>query len=122
MRKQLAAAGLCLGMAAAALTACGSGNSVQATQAPAQTQAAPGAEAEGGSQAAGAVDISEAAAIAETPVLLTSVGQSADVNVVQTLMTKAGIESDLNATVTADGVNGYKTCLLYTSPSPRDTR
>lgn len=112
MRKQLAAAGLCLGMAAAALTACGSGNSAQATQAPAQTQAAPGAEAEGGSQAAGAVDISEAAAIAETPVLLTSVGQSADVNVVQTLMTKAEIESDLNATVTADGVNGYKTLVL----------
>ena len=43
---------------------------------------------------------------------LTSVGQSADVNVVQTLLKKCEIDSDLNATVTADDLGSYKTLVL----------
>ena len=86
MKKKLAVIALCLSMAAASLTACGGGS-----QAP-ETQAAPAAQEqekapapEGDGAAAGDVlEITEA--IAEGPIILTSVGQSADVNVVQTLM------------------------------------
>ena len=39
-------------------------------------------------------------------------GQSADVNVVQTLLKKCEIDSDLNATVTADDLGSYKTLVL----------
>ena len=100
MKKKLAVMALCLSMAAGSLTACGGGSTE--TQAPAATEAA-GAEtqAAGGEAASGDVKgITEA--IAEGPIMLTSVGQSADVNVVQTLLKKCEIESDLNATVTAD--------------------
>ena len=112
MKKKLAVIALCLSMAAASLTACGGGS-----QAP-ETQAAPAAQEqekvpapEGDGAAAGDVlEITEA--IAEGPIILTSVGQSADVNVVQTLMKKCEIETDLNATMTADDLEGYKTLVL----------
>ena len=93
----------------AVVTGCGnSGSSSTAatTAAPAATTAAAEAAPAGN----GAAEITEA--IAETPALLTSVGQSADVNVVDTLMKKAEIECDLNATVTEDGLDGYKTLIL----------
>ena len=65
----------------------------------------------GGEAASGDVkEITEA--IAEGPIILTSVGQSADVNVVQTLLKKCEIDSDLNATVTADDLGSYKTLVL----------
>lgn len=49
----------------------------------------------------------------EGPILLTSVGQSADVNIVNTLLTKAGVaDVRLAATVTAEEVAGYKTLVL----------
>ncbi len=107
MKKKLAIAALCLSMAAGSLTACG-GNSTAATQAPAaQETTAPGGEA------AASGDVKEITeAIAESPIVLTSVGQSADVNVVQTLMKKCEIETDLNATITADDLGNYKTLVL----------
>lgn len=53
------------------------------------------------------------AAMFEGPILLTSVGQSADVNIVNTLLTKAGVaDVRLAANVTADEVAGYKTLVL----------
>ena len=110
MKKKLAVLALCLSMAAGSLTACGS-KSTEATQAPAATEAA-GAEAASG-EAAASGDVKEITeAIAESPIILTSVGQSADVNVVQTLLKKCEIESDLNATVTADDLGDYKTLVL----------
>ena len=97
MKKKLAAALICLSMAAASLTACGG-----------DTTSTPAA---GGEAASGDVKkITEA--IAEGPIILTSVGQSADVNVVQTLLKKCEIDSDLNATVTADDLGSYKTLVL----------
>ena len=83
MKKKLAAALICLSMAAASLTACGG----DTTSTPAATQEAAKTEtpAAGGEAASGDVkEITEA--IAEGPIILTSVGQSADVNVVQTLL------------------------------------
>lgn len=96
-------------MAAASLTACGG----DTTSTPAATQEAAKTEtpAAGGEAASGDVkEITEA--IAEGPIILTSVGQSADVNVVQTLLKKCEIDSDLNATVTADDMGSYKTLVL----------
>ena len=109
MKKKLAAALICLSMAAASLTACGG----DTTSTPAATQEAAKTEtpAAGGEAASGDVkEITEA--IAEGPIILTSVGQSADVNVVQTLLKKCEIYSDLNATVTADDLGSYKTLVL----------
>ena len=109
MKKKLALAALCLSMAAGSLTACGGGSAAPATQAA--TEAA-GAE----SQAAGGAATGEVAeipaGIAESPIILTSVGQSADVNVVQTLLKKCEIECDLNATVTENDLADYKTLVL----------
>ena len=109
MKKKLAAALICLSMAAASLTACGG----DTTSTPAATQEAAKTEtpAAGGEAASGDVKkITEA--IAEGPIILTSAGQSADVNVVQTLLKKCEIYSDLNATVTADDLGSYKTLVL----------
>ena len=109
MKKKLAAALICLSMAAASLTACGG----DTTSTPAATQEAAKTEtpAAGGEAASGDVkEITEA--IAEGPIILTSVGQSADGNVVQTLLKKCEIDSDLNATVTADDLGSYKTLVL----------
>ena len=109
MKKKLAAALICLSMAAASLTACGG----DTTSTPAATQEAAktATPAAGGEAASGDVKkITEA--IAEGPIILTSVGQSADVNVVQTLLKKCEIDSDLNATVTADDLGSYKTLVL----------
>ena len=106
MKKKLAVLALCLSMAAGSLTACGGGKAAE-TQAPAaaETQAAKAEEAAG--------DVKEITeAMAEGPIILTSVGQSADVNVVQTLMKKCEIQCDMNATVTADEIADYKTLVL----------
>ena len=53
------------------------------------------------------------AAMFETPILMTSVGQSADVNIVNTLFTKAGVSDvRMNPTVTADDLGDAKTLVL----------
>lgn len=106
MKKKIAVLALCLSMAAGALTACG-GGSTETAAAAAETQAA-GAE----TPAAGGAAVEITAGMAEGPILLTSVGQSADVNVVQTLLKKCEIECDLNAVVTADELGSYKTLVL----------
>ncbi len=48
----------------------------------------------------------------EGPVLLTSVGQSADVNIVSTLFKKMNMDVRMNATVTADDLGDAKTLVL----------
>lgn len=128
MKKNLAVIALCLTVGAGSLTACGGGTqettkaqttaAAAVTEAPAATEAATeaaktSAETSAENQAASAGAESEIpAGIAEGPVLLTSVGQSADVNVVQTLLKKCEIECDMDATVTADGIADYKTLVL----------
>lgn len=48
----------------------------------------------------------------EGPILLTSVGQSADVNIVDTLLKKVGVEARMAAVVEADQLEGYNTLIL----------
>lgn len=111
MKKKLAVMALCLSMAAGSLTACGGGNAE--TKAPAATEAPAGETQAAGGEAAASGEVSGITeAIAEGPIILTSVGQSADVNVVQTLLKKCEIDCDLNATVTADDLANYKTLVL----------
>lgn len=82
---------------AVSLSACGGGSSSAPTQAPAQTQAAAPAEAAG--------DIAEIeAGMFETPIVLTSIGQSADVDIVKTLCGKAGIDVTYDGQVDADSL------------------
>lgn len=42
------------------------------------------------------------AGVCQTPAIITSIGQSADVDIVKTLFSKAGIDAETNATITAD--------------------
>ena len=85
-------------IAASALTlslaACGSGASgTTTTAAAAETTAA--ASAETTAAAGAATELTEiSAGMCSTPAILTSIGQSADVDIANTLCTKAGIEGE----------------------------
>jgi len=59
-----------------------------------------------------------AAPIAEQPAYLTSIGQSADVQMVKTLLTRADIKFDFNSIVEADGISG-KTLVLAVGGSSK---
>ncbi len=61
---------------------------------------------------AGAGPAPLAAGMFEGPIVLTSVGQSADVNIVNTLFTKAGIEVRMVPTLAADDLGDAKTLVL----------
>ena len=59
--------------------------------------------------------LSTAAALAanfDKPILLTSVGQSADVQMVKALLKKGQIEATFDKSVTAEGIKGEKTLIL----------
>lgn len=58
------------------------------------------------------LSIGAMAAKFEKPILLTSVGQSADVQMVKALLKKGGIEADFEKTVTAEELKGQKTLIL----------
>lgn len=111
MKKRIAVLALCLSMAAGALTACG-GGSTETTAAAAAAAAAETQVAGAETQAAGGAAAEITAGMAEGPILLTSVGQSADVNVVQTLLKKCEIECDLNAVAAPEDLGSYKTLVL----------
>ena len=84
------------------LAACGgSGASSTATTAAATTAAAASTET---TAAAGAAsELTEiSAGMCSTPAVLTSIGQSADVDIANTLCTKAGIEVTMNKSITGE--------------------
>ena len=55
----------------------------------------------------------------ETPVLLTSVGQSADVSMLDALLKKIGAEYTFNTTAKADDMGGAKTIIIATGASSK---
>lgn len=56
----------------------------------------------------------------ETPAILTSIGQSADVDIVSTLCTKAGVDVTINGTITADDLTAdTKTLILAVGGSSK---
>lgn len=54
-----------------------------------------------------------------TPVLVTSIGQSADVSMLDALMKKVGADYTFNATASADEVSGYSTIILACGASSK---
>ena len=87
-----------------ALSACGGSSKPAETQAAAAAETAAAAASEAaGAAAEAAGELKEiTAGMLEGPVILTSVGQSADVDIVNTLCTKAGIDLEKNNGITAD--------------------
>ena len=108
MRKKFAALGLAL-MLTVSLTACGGGSSAPASSA---APAAPAtSEAADGPAAGGEVKGLEGP-IAESPILLTSVGQSADVEMVKVMMDKGGLSPETNSLATEADLGDSKTLVL----------
>lgn len=122
MKKSLLTGVVVLAMAMS-ITACGGGSGSGSTAAPAQTEAA----AEGSADTtAAAGEAKEAAAaeglkeaIAEQPVLLTSVGQSADYEMVKTMLDKSGIKYDKQGMATSENIGDAKTLLLAVGGSSK---
>lgn len=54
-----------------------------------------------------------------TPVLITSIGQSADVSMLDALMKKVGADYTFNATASAEEVAGYKTVIIACGASSK---
>ena len=107
MRKKFAALGLAL-MLTVSLTACGGGSAPASSAAP----AAPAtSEAAGGAAAGGEVKGLEGP-IAESPILLTSVGQSADVEMVKVMMDKGGLSPETNSLATEADLGDSQTLVL----------
>lgn len=113
MRKKSVAILMCLALAMA-VSGCGEKSSQGSGQpAAAQTQSAGGE-----SQAAVEVEgLKEA--IAEAPVLLTSVGQSADYEMVKTMLDKNNIKCEKNSLATSADLEGIKTLMLAVGGSSK---
>ena len=101
------------------LAACGSGaSSTTTTAAAAETTAAASAETTAAGAATELTEIS--AGMCSTPAILTSIGQSADVDIANTLCTKAGIEVTMNKNITgADLSDDCKTLILAVGGSSK---
>ena len=102
------------GALALSLVACGGSSA---------SSAAPAASASAASTAASAAatDLTEiSAGMCQTPAILTSIGQSADVDIANTLCTKAGIEVTLNKNITGDELpDDCKTLILAVGGSSK---
>ena len=110
------------------LTACGNSSAPEAPKAEANTPAAPTTEATTTDEYTFRTT-SENRVVTENgsftkenvtgPVLLTSIGQSADVSMLDALMKKVGAEYTYNATATAEEVAGYPTVILCSGASSK---
>jgi len=103
---------------ALSLTACGGGGN---TSTPSNAGTSTPAAASGSQTGGDASSLPEiTAGSCSTPAILTSIGQSADVEIVGTLCSKAGIEVELNNTITADELSSdCKTLLLAVGGSSK---
>lgn len=98
------------------LAACGSKTETPtATSTPAAATSTPAAA----SSAASATDGALEADIFETPVLLTTAGQSADGTVVQALLSRAGVTAEVVATATSADLDGVKTLIIVAGGSSK---
>lgn len=112
MRKKSVAVLMCLALAMA-VSGCGEKTSQGSGQAKAETQAA-GGEAQAAVEVEGLKE-----AIAEAPVLLTSVGQSADYEMVKTMLDKNNIKCEKNSLATSADLEGIKTLMLAVGGSSK---
>lgn len=113
MRKKSVAVLMCLALAMA-VSGCGEKTSQGSGQpAASQTQAA-GGEVQAPAEVEGLKE-----AIAEAPVLLTSVGQSADYEMVKTMLDKNNIKCEKNSLATSADLEGIKTLMLAVGGSSK---
>ena len=104
------------GVLALSLAACG--GSAASSAAPAASTAASTAASAAAGDASSLTEIS--AGMCSTPAILTSIGQSADVDIANTLCTKAGIEVTLNKSITGDELpDDCKTLILAVGGSSK---
>ena len=104
------------GVLALSLAACG--GSAASSAAPAASTAASTAASAAAGDASSLTEIS--AGMCSTPAILTSIGQSADVDIANTLCTKAGIEVTLNKNITGDELpDDCKTLILAVGGSSK---
>lgn len=116
MKKSILAGLLVVAMSAS-LVACGGGSSAPApTTAAAQTETKAGEPAKEG-EAAAVEGLKEA--IAEQPVLLTSVGQSADYEMVKTMLEKNNITYVKEGLATSANLGDAKTLILAVGGSSK---
>ena len=109
-KKVLLLAGL---MFALSMTACsGSTPAAAPSQAPAAPSTPAAATTPEAAPAASSDLVSLEGVLLEGPVILTSVGQSADVSIVNTLFSKSGVDASMSNTLTANDLGGYKTLVL----------
>ncbi|MEG1145486.1 MAG: DUF6305 family protein [Clostridium sp.] len=114
MKKHLVTGAVMLAMAMS-ITACGGGSESGTATTQAQTETV--AE-QAGTEAAAAVEgLKEA--IAEQPVLLTSVGQSADFEMVKTMLDKNNITCDKQGMATSENIGDAKTLVLAVGGSSK---
>ena len=98
------------------LTACGGGSKPPAAPNGGNASAASGSQT--GGDASNLPEITSGSCA--TPAVLTSIGQSAAVEIVGTLCNKAGVEVELNNTITADELSAdCKTLLLAVGGSSK---
>ena len=93
------------------LTACGGSGS--------GSGGASGGASASGSASTAQTELPELTGGFETPALITSAGQSADTDIIQTLCTRANISVDLDASVQPDGLAGYKTLIIAVGGSSK---
>ena len=105
------------GVLALSLAACGGSSASSA--APAAS--APAASTAASAAAGAASDLTEiSAGMFSTPAILTSIGQSADVDIANTLCSKAGIEVTMNKSITGDELpDDCKTLILAVGGSSK---
>lgn len=111
MKKRIFALLLATAMMAAMAGCGGDSSSTPPANTSSAASAADGA-ASGADAAAGGELKGLEAPIAEQPVLLTSVGQSADVDMVKVLMEKAELTPEMNKLATKDDLGDNKTLVL----------
>lgn len=104
------------------LAACGGGNggtsAVNSTDDKSSASASTSTSTSMSGDAAGLPEIT--AGSCETPAIVTSIGQSADVDIVNTLCTKAGLEVTTDATISAEDLTAdTKTLILAVGGSSK---
>ena len=114
--KKLFASLLCAALTLSLLASCGGGgNGGNATPNTNNSGNTSVSQSGGGSD----VELPELTGGFETPILLTSAGQSADSDIIKTLCTKANISVELANQATAENLDGVKTLLISVGGSSK---
>lgn len=109
--KNLITALLCAVLTLSLLASCGGGSNAGSSKANNSANPSSGSTVD--------AELPELTGGFETPILLTSAGQSADSDIIKTLCTKANITVDLENQATADHLDGVKTLLISVGGSSK---